>query len=224
MSILILLEKLRKRSADCDRQGFEHAGLSLRELDVIIEGMEKQQAELLQFRRIHMDQWLSGESFYKATATKEGHTITHIPLERICILPETQTVPKSFTVTSIINRLQGIYPIGPIGENGEPEFGWESRSGTMSDVHIPTPLMLEASHVINTMNDEIAQRDEELEDMRLSWIPEDVVRELCVSVNAFRDVCEAMASGHKVDYEQVKADINTAVYKIFPLCEVLAPE
>lgn len=50
----------------------------------------------------------------------------------------------------LINRLRCRYPIGPIGPDGEPEFGYRDMSGKL-EVILPTRIMLEAADAIENL-------------------------------------------------------------------------
>ena len=81
----------------------------------------------------------------------------------------------------ITSRLRCKYPVGVIGEDGEPEFGWRDFSGPAPEgLVLPTPLMLEAANCIDAQAAEIerlriqndgydgtiAKRDLEIERLR----------------------------------------------------------
>lgn len=72
---------------------------------------------------------------------------------------DTQKLPD------IASRLRCKYPMGPIDEHGEPEFGWRDFSGPAPEgVAFPTPLMLEAANHIDAQAAEIARLREALSD------------------------------------------------------------
>ena len=55
---------------------------------------------------------------------------------------------------AISNRLRGQYPVGPLDENGKPEFGWRDMSGNYNGP-IPSPLMLEAAEIIDQLRQQL---------------------------------------------------------------------
>lgn len=55
-------------------------------------------------------------------------------------------------MSDITNRLRGKYPLGPIGEDGEPEFGWRQFDRTT----LP-PIHGEAADEIDRLNRRIAE-------------------------------------------------------------------
>ncbi len=60
-------------------------------------------------------------------------------------------------MSDIIQRLRCKYPMGPIGDNGEPEFGWRDFRGPAPEgMVLPTPLMLEAANALDAQTAEIA--------------------------------------------------------------------
>lgn len=63
-------------------------------------------------------------------------------------------------MSDLIHRLRCKYPVGPIGADGEPEFGWRDFSGPApAGMMLPAPINLEAA-------DEIERLQKEVEDMR----------------------------------------------------------
>ena len=65
---------------------------------------------------------------------------------------------EKFKIKNLVNRLQGVYPVGPILDNGEPEFGWRDNSGVLAEgTQIPLPIMLEAAFVLEETQKEIAK-------------------------------------------------------------------
>jgi len=50
-------------------------------------------------------------------------------------------------MSDIVKRLRGQYPVGPIGEDGEPEFGWRKFEG------LP-PIQSEAADEIERLRKE----------------------------------------------------------------------
>lgn len=66
--------------------------------------------------------------------------------------------------TDIAHRLRCKYPMGPIQENGEPEFGWRDFSGTVVEkMPLPSSVMLEAA-------DHIDAQAAEIERLRNPWV------------------------------------------------------
>lgn len=59
--------------------------------------------------------------------------------------------------SDIASRLRCKYPVGPIGDNGEPEFGWRDFSGPApKGMVLPTQIMLDAADTIDAQTAEIA--------------------------------------------------------------------
>lgn len=55
-------------------------------------------------------------------------------------------------MNDLTHRLRCRYPMGPVQENGEPEFGWRNCSGPApTGLVLPTPIMLEAAAEIERL-------------------------------------------------------------------------
>lgn len=59
-------------------------------------------------------------------------------------------------MSDLVNQLHCRYPMGPIMEDGEPEFGWRDMSGTYT-VGLPLPIMIEAADRIAELDAALAE-------------------------------------------------------------------
>ena len=67
-------------------------------------------------------------------------------------------------IDDLLNRLMCKYPIGPILENGMPEFGFRDFSGRM-EVDLPTTPMIEAAETIKSLRARLQSAESKLADM-----------------------------------------------------------
>jgi len=70
---------------------------------------------------------------------------------------------------TITHRLRCKYPLGPIMQDGEPEFGWRCFNGPAPEgMVLPTPLMLEAANNIDALTAEVTRQNARFDILALS--------------------------------------------------------